>query len=83
MEKIDYKNKSEQKRVHRKITLAPSVARIFNMDKDTLLGHYMFIKIKSSSLSSAQRQLVIKRVEFLKMKGKITEEEYNKELIIE
>jgi len=73
----------EKVRVEKKITLAPSVARVFNMDKDILLGHYMFIKLKSSSLSSAQRQLVIKRVEFLKMKGIINEEEYNKELIIE
>lgn len=73
----------EKVRIEKKITLAPSVARVFNMDKDILLGHYMFIKLKSSSLSSAQRQLVIKRVEFLKMKGIITEEEYNQELIIE
>lgn len=73
----------EKVRVEKKITLAPSVARIFNMDKDILLKNFMLVKLKASSLSSAQRQLVVKRIEFLKMKGVISEEEYNQELIIE
>lgn len=36
-----------------------------------LIGHYNLIRLKKSSLSSTQRALVIKRIEFNVSKGKI------------
>ena len=45
--------------------MTPSQARIFNMDYDILLKHYVLIMMKVSSLPSDQRRLVNNRVEYL------------------
>jgi len=53
----------------------PTQNRIFSMDKDILLGHYVLVLMKMSNLSAEERRLVINRVVFGVNKGTITEED--------
>lgn len=53
------------------IKLAPSKARILNMDIDTLLSYYSLIQFKKSKLSSTQRKRIENRVAYLLNKKKI------------
>jgi hypothetical protein len=53
------------------IKMAPSKARILSMIHPVLIGHYNLIQLKKSSLPSAQRKLVKKRIDFNVAKGKI------------
>lgn len=52
----------------------PTQNRIFSMDKEILLGHYVLVLMKMSRLSAEERRLVINRVAFGITKGSITEE---------
>lgn len=53
------------------IKIPPSKARILQMAIPILIGHYNLIRLKQSTLSSTQRRLVAKRIEFNVAKGKI------------
>ena len=56
------------------IKLPPRVNRVMSMTPEVLVGHYNLIQLKKSSLSSTMRKMVVKRVEYLKEKGQITQE---------
>lgn len=47
------------------------------MSHDTLKGHWALIKLKKSNLPSNTRSLIIKRVDVLIGKGKISLQELN------
>jgi len=53
----------------------PTQNRIFSMDKEILLQHYILIMMKASSMSAEERRLVNNRVQFGVDKGSITEED--------
>lgn len=53
----------------------PTQNRIFSMDKNILIRHYILIYLKESSLSAEERRLVKNRVSYGLTKGTITEEE--------
>lgn len=59
------------------IKMAPSKARILNMDIPILIEHYSIIKLGKSNLPSTQRKRVQNRIEYLLNKNKITQEEIN------
>lgn len=63
-----------------RLKIAPSINRILSMPIPILVGHYALIKLKQSTLSSTQRKRVVARIAYLKDKGKITQEELNKEI---
>ncbi len=58
----------------------PSVARVFNMNKETLLKHNALIVHKGSSLSRKQRDAVQSRVFYGIEKGLYTNDEVTAEI---
>lgn len=55
--------------------MAPSKARVLNMEYPVLIGHYSLIRLKKSSLSSTQRARVTRRIEHLISKNKISQQQ--------
>jgi hypothetical protein len=58
----------------------PSITRVFNMNKKTLLKHHALIVHKASSLSRKQRDIVQTRVAHGLEKGLYTHDEVNDEI---
>lgn len=59
---------------------SPSISRIYNMKKQTLLKHHALIVHKGSSLSRKQRDVVQLRVAYGLEKGLYTYDEVNAEI---
>ena len=62
------------------VKLSPSISRIYNMKKQTLLKHHALIVHKGSSLSRKQRDAVQLRVAYGLEKGLYTYDEVNAEI---
>ena len=58
----------------------PSISRVFNMKKETLIKHNALIVYKGSSLSRKQRDVVQSRVAYGLEKGLYTHDEVNAEI---
>ncbi len=58
--------------------LTPTQNRIFSMDREVLLGHFVLIAMKKSRLSAEERRLVRARVNFGMERGNISDEDLYK-----